>query len=463
MGGFFYLGLNMSANESSLTSEAQTPDIGDMDWALQYGSNSTTPEEAAATPLPPDELTNDESAGTDGQPPKVEAESTTVKPEEQKPEVKADESASEPAEAKVEEEKPKRTFEDHFLDNTEPATDIWGYLKQRSNARAGELKQAILTEELADPAKFAGDLYATDKELYGKLALTVFQAAPEYFTRALTGREGVDPKAIPAALAFYEQNKDGIAPGQSVLTKEDIDELRSIFDEPEWAEKFDKLEKGLTASPQSTKPTEQAKPEVKAEEGKQEEKPKEEAGPEVDPYVGEKRAIFKEAEESIDNYVTAKTDEKYGFKVTDEERELHPEIADLKDDARDVIWHGRTGILPPFYEGFLEWTKVLQGEDKQRFESARERLFYFTNQREKENALDAAKKLLPFADKYLDERKRHPFFTRADARIQAAIAAANPKEDAETIIPGRTSSQAATSSDPQKELESWLIQEGINR
>lgn len=442
------------SEQSSLTPSAQ-PDIADMDWALDYGQDSAPEAEAVATPLPSDAPASDESAGTvEQQQSKVESpaverkEEAAPAKEEEKVKPEADKSASSSTEGQ--EDVKGNTFWTHFLDSTKPAEEVRAHLEKRSAARYGELEQAVINKRLSDPLAFASSYYQRDPEGYGKLALTVYQAAPDYFAKAIVGEEA-KPEDVQTAYSFWKTNKD-LTPSNP-FTKEQIEDFIEVY--PEYKEQFERLAKG-----EPPKAAEQAKtPEQPKQEAKEESAKETPAQP--DPLAEQKREVFHAAEEAVDNYVVSKTAEKYGYAATPEERELHPEIADLKDDAADVLFQGRKNVLPAFYPGFLEWSKQLPEADKAKFTQAVERILYFSDKREKENALEATQALLPFADRYLEERKRHPFFTRADARIQAAIQAANPTEEAETIIPGRTGSQTK-SSDAMEDFTRELIRDAIN-
>lgn len=428
----------MSEQITPVVPEASAqPDAGSWDWLDSAGTDSATVESAGTETL---DATVEAGAEVKEQATQVADESQTAEQKAEDTQAKPDEQ-SDTLEAKPDTDAGQEdagrkqktaSFWDHYLNPAKPAEEVRQHLQDKSGSRYGELEQAVLQQRLADPQRFAADLFQRDKEAYGKLALEVFNADPQYFVQKLVGRD-VDPKQISTALEFYERNKDGV-PNQ-VLTKENISELREVFgDDPEWIARFDKLERGLAGD--AAKPELPADVQAKLDEydkykAAEAEKQTTEQTEQQKAIQIEQANIWDEAKSSVESYITSKANEEYSLAVTDEERKSSPLVAQLKDLKRSLILHGMPGVLPSFEEGLTEW-----GKAREDFKEKLAPMAYYSDQRERENAKEAAQGLFPFTDKYMQERIKAPLFAQIDELIKLVTESSNKAVDAEEIITG---------------------------
>lgn len=462
------------------TVEAPPSGGGDFGWVADFGLDSV---DAPQTPLPTDA---EQPAGADKQELDAEAggqdadrtDEAAEKPketaaadgdaaQEKKPgKESAEASAAEQGEVKA---KPKTArFKEHFKNPDKPIKEVKEYFESLSPARTNELKQQFINEALAEPAQFMSEVYQGNKERYGKMALAAFEADPDYFLSAGAKRDGLTFDQVTKALDFYEQNQGtaGQLNGSTlaeVLTDDVMTDLREWF--PEVAGAIDNALKQTAAQP-AAKPAEELATKATPVEGdaaKPDEKKAAVEPPDRAAELNLKREqddVWTAADTATANYAYSHADKQYGLTVTDKERELNPEVADAKDEKRNLLFMGREGVLPSFNNGLFEW-----GKAREDFGKAVKQVMYFADKREKDNAIEAAEKLLnPIIDKYMQERLRHPIFQRYDARIERAAKGANPPTDAEIFIPGVSSpsSQQSESSDPDARISKWLVDDALN-
>jgi len=323
-------------------------------------------------------------------------------------------------------------FEDHYLNPDKPAEDVRSYLEGKSPSRYGELEQAIVARRLADPETFAADYFRKSPEGYGKLALAVFNGNPAYFAKALTGRE-VEAQTLKTALDFYERNRDRVPPDDAPdLSPEELAEVEQWT--PEIAGK-------VKAILESKADVARQRAEVEAAKAKPEpEKPAEERQAEL---LKQQQAIKADQAKAWDagyshfeSYIGKKAETAAGVLVTPKERELAPQVALLKDLKREILMQGMGEDLPDFERGLYQWAEGRDERTREAYLQSVAAMGRFSEAREPDNVLSAARKLIPHADKYFDERLNHPVFAQLDALIALAVQAANPKSTAEEIVPG---------------------------
>lgn len=317
-------------------------------------------------------------------------------------------------------------FEDHYLNPEKPAEEVRTYLETKSPSRYGELEQTIFERRLADPDSFAADYFQKNPEAYGKLALAVFKGNPDYFVKAIAGREA-DPQTVRTALDFYERNRDRVTDEDAPeLTPEKLEEIRQFF--PEDADAIEQAFK-------DAKQARAAKPDEAKAEKPQPEKPAEQQQAEI---LKQQQAIKADQDKAwnagysdIQTYLTKKAEASAGVLVTENERKLAPDVAMLKDLKRHLLFEGMGDDLPHFEKGLGEW-----GENREGFAESLKAMGRFSQAREPDNVRAAARKLVPHADRYFDERLKHPVFQRLDSLIALAVKASNPESTAEEIVPG---------------------------
>ena len=368
----------------------------------------------------------------------------------------------------------KASFISQYKDPEVPAAGTVEALRKISPSSYERLESAIIEQRLAEPTKFLDDVFTRSPETYGRLLADGYEADPSYFVKRITGRDGLTPEQVQTAVEFYEANKDRVLeqPAIKELTPEQIAEVRLMHGD-EMADQIELMQaRAKEALAANTKPGTPAVDRTKPTAKPDAVKPAADAKPDAKPPVKqltpeEQRAltvqrdqIWNEASGQIESYLETWADDPkngLGLKVTPQERQLAPEVADLKDYKRQVLFEG-LGDLPEFREGFAQWSK-----DKPECVKAVDLAIHFSNLGEKENAIEAARALLPFVEKYKQERMRAPIFARIDAQITAAAARTNPKTENDAIIPGAVvKSSPSTTSDPNRRMDDLLLRDAMN-
>jgi len=402
------------------------------DFGIDSQPEEVSPLPANATEEAGDAVQSEQAKGEEqlevaatesGQPQEVKAE--PVKAEEAKIEEK-------PAEESQEAKAARPSFWDHFI-SSQPIGEILDHMQTQSPSRYGEMETEVLGRRLADPAKFALSHYERDPEGYGRQSLAYYEVAKDFYRQQVIK----DNPDIQAALTFHEKYKDSVKEEDDFELTSDIEEdIRALHD-PAVAERMIKR----------LKATSEKKPEEpKTETPKSEEVKKPAAQPPDEAIQTEIKATLDAGYNELFFYLGSKADDpkQLGLKVTPEERERAPEVADLKDFKRHVLFDAY-GDLPDFERGLFEWAKE-RDINGVKFIDAFDDWKKFAVAREKPNAIAAAKKMIPFADQYMGERLKNPIFARIDKQIQAAIQAVNPTQKTENFTPGtlKTVSQPAS-------------------
>lgn len=411
-------------------------------------------------------------------PEKVEAKPTTEQATEkptEDPELAPEENALVNAAAPAEQAELKRKFkaarfEDHYLSPDKPKEEVRQYLETRSPSNYAELEQAVIAHRLADPAAFANSYYQQDPEGYGRLALEIYNGAPEYFVEKIAGKK-VAPELVRTAVEFYEQNKDRLAnqPAGEELPAELIEQARLFLGDEATDKIIAATKAGAPADDSKVKELEtklakyeesQSKEQQEAEAARKAAEAKAKADAEA-VIAQERETVWNTASGQIETYLETWADDPkdgLGLAVTPQERESAPLVADLKDLKRSVLFDG-LGDLPDFRAGLVAW-----GKDRPDFNEKLKRATHFADQREMENAKEAARALLPFVEKYKQERLKAPIFARIDELMKIAAAKSNPKTATETFVPGAAgaSSQREPSSDPNKRIDDMLLQDALS-
>lgn len=479
--------------------------MGDFSWVDNFGLEDVVPvetplpgaaKEAAAETPKQAEPTGDPAKPAEPAKATVEGEKKEAapdKPAEKPAEAAAPEAVAKP-EAKAEiKDDPELTPEDNELIRTRPAAEqpeltdrlkkasfISQYkdpevpaegtveaLRKISPSSFARLESTIIDKRLAEPVPFLDELFERSPETYGKLMLEGFRADPGYFIKQITGKDGLTAEAIKTAVEFYDTNKDRVVeePAGKGLSDDELADAKLYLGD-EVAARIDaalKRASAPAAKPAAAEPPKKATEEKPAEkpEAKTEAKPKEEAKPE--PQEAPKAAqdeIWDAASGQIESYLDTWADDPkdgLGLKVTPQERELAPEVADLKDFKRTVLFDG-LGDLPDFRRGLTEW-----GKERPEFMAKLKQAIHFVKVGEKDNAMEAGRGLLPFVEKYKQERMNAPIFARIDAQIAAAAARTNPKTESDTIIPGAVgASSPKAPSDPNKRIDDLLLSDAQN-
>lgn len=466
-------------------SAASTVTADDLGWAMDFDADSPT---ALETPTSTDALHEavadaTEHTGADGKSTeagtdKAATEGTPATPHADAPsapakdEAKASEEDSDlsPTDRELIESRPKAEqpelerrfkaakFEDHYKNPLKPAEEVREYLQQQSPSRYAELERAVVERQLADPERFASEVFTKSPEAYGKLARTVFDSDPAYFIKELTGREEVVPETLKTALDFYERNRDradlqgnALAGNVDGLTDEAIAELRAWVPETADAvialrERAAALEAANATNAKSTDPNAPDEAQkAEAERIKQ-----------IEADTANKQAedeVWNASYGEMQSFLERKFDEEYGLKVTPEERTKAPLVALVKDFKRNVLLNG-FGDIPGFEDGITEYAGA-----REDFQTSVQKLGHFVTAKEKDNAVQAMRALFPVADKYAGERVKAPIIAQLDQLMQLAVRAANPRTEVEEYIPGAANiSRQNDDSDPLERLNTSLIE-----
>jgi hypothetical protein len=474
--------------EAPAATESVPQSTGDLGWIDNYGLEDVLAP--AETPLP--DAANSAAVETPKQavatddPAKVEpapavatpaTDPVTDKPveaaapgAEAKPEVKDDDpeltaednelvrtrpAAEQPA---LRDRLKKATFISQYKDPEVPATGTVEVLRKISPSSYERLEATIIDQRLAEPTAFLNEVFQRNPEAYGKLLADGYQADSGYFAKQMTGRDGYTAEQVKTAVDFYESNKGGVVnrPAGAAFSPDEIEEIRLYVGE-EAAAKAEAQQKAPAVDTQPAQTKEPAKPEDAAQA-----KP-----PTKQPTSEEQKAIQVQRDEvwdkasgQIESYLETWADDPrngLGLKVDTKERELAPEVADLKDEKRHVLFEGR-GDLPDFRTGFAQW-----GKGRPDFEKALKTAIHFANLGEEENAIEAARAMLPFVEQYKQERMLAPIFKRIDARIAAATTRTNPKTENDAIIPGAVGARSPQpTSDVNRRIDDLLLSDAMS-
>lgn len=507
IGGFFVFGELMAEGVIETPAAPDAPPPAEPSWGsalMDFGLNDEatveTPlpgaAEGAAAEPPKQAVAEGEKADPtveEGEKPKQEAtpevknETVDAKPEDEsviaKPQVEDDPELS-PEDNELVRTRPaleqpelkgrlkKASFFNQYSDPTVAGEGTRTALEKISPSGYAKLEGAVITRKLADPAAFADEVFKSNPELYGKLALEVYNSDPAYFTKQITGKADVSPETVKTALDFYERNKDRAVDGPAgeELAPELVAEMRLLLGD-EVADKIIAATKRSQPAAAAVDPEkealrakveefEKAKSAEQTKEQREAEAAKQQAAAEAQKAIRlEQDQTWEVASGQIETYLETFADDAkdgLGLKVTPQERELAPEVADLKDFKRSVLFDG-IGDLPDFRKGLVEWGKTLPPAKAEVFQKKLNLAYHFADQREKDNAIAAAQALIPFVEQYKQERLKAPIFARIDNLIRIAAAGANPKTENETIIPGAPKASSQPSSDPQARIVDLLL------
>lgn len=309
----------------------------------------------------------------------------------------------------------RSTFMDRYLNPDKPAAEIRQHLQERSPSRYAALETSIFAERLAKPEDFARDLYERAPEAYGPLALAVYNGDPKFFAKQVTGRDDLTPETIQTAVDFYERNKDRIE-DDAPLTQ--LDEAKLAEMEAYFPEEVAAFRKQMETSAQLAQEHLELKKDPQSKEKQ------------VDPAQAEatqRMAAEREVAElwdlgrnTIGSYIEKKAFDAQagpGVYVSPEERQAAPMVALLKDFKANVLLHGLTidgkPVLAGFEQGLTEWGKGREGFMEKVGHWGR-----FTEAREKQNVLEVAQSMIPYADAYYNERLKHAVFAQIDDLIK---------------------------------------------
>jgi hypothetical protein len=453
------------ADELQTSTDAGTanPAASLPDWAA-YGLDTAG---SADPPLPPDPA-QEAAAGkpsesqqgaveSEGSP--AEAAGTTEQPQaEAQPAPEAGATGAREAGAEQSKEEGKGTedaqaqagteaargFWKRYKDPATPAETVRAHLEQQSPSRYAELERAALARVAAEPERLER-LFNSEGEGRGtfeRLANTLCDSDPEYYLRRITGSNEVSVEQVRAALA------GGTGTNASALT------------EDEWAD-LELLNPEIAAKLKSA-PAPGAAPDKQAGEQGKAEKPPEPAEV-IRKYQARKKAVddaFDEGVKPVHSYVEKKTLDRFGAYPEEREFELAEDVARLKQDRLDLFLHGNRQI-PPFADGMAKWAKHRKldvGGQTLDFDQIVRRLGQFADRGEVENAAEAARELIPFADAYFAVRAALPQFKWYDRQVEAASRSANPPVHAEKVIAGRVSQP---SSSAPRSLDEQLVADAV--
>ncbi len=358
----------------------------------------------------------------------------------------------------------KASFISKYLDPELPATGTVEELRKMSPSSYARLETAVIVQRLAEPATFLDEVFARSPETYGRLLADGFQADPGYFIKQITGKDGLTAEQVRTAVEFYEHNKDRVVEQPTVreLSAEELADVRLYLGD-EAAATIEALQQRAKEVAPASAPVTSAEPQpAKADDAKPDLAKPESKPPATRLTPEEQQArqaqieqTWDEASGQIETYLDTWADDPrdgLGLKVTPQERELAPVVADLKDYKRRVLFDG-LGDLPDFRAGLTAW-----GKDRPEFVKALKHAIHFANLGEKANAIEAARALLPFVEKYKQERMQAPIFARIDSQIAAATSRTNPKPENDAIIPGAVGSRSPQpTSDPNKRIDDLLL------
>lgn len=370
-------------------------DTSEEDWGDALEPSVASP---AATPLPPDAP---EKEGAD----KIEV----AKVDDAPPEIKATEEVKPDApkvDAEEEGRKGKLSFEDHYLNPAKPASEVVDYLEGRSPSRYAELELTMLKKRLERPDEMVQALFDNDQDAYGKLALAVYEAHPDYFLTKATGKE-TTLDAVNKALDFHAKYADRaaeFAAGDLEFSDDEIAEVRPFF-----SDKADKME-AINVRLKEAKANAPA-PEPVA---KQVADPKSTDSQGLPVLTPEADAILDAGLAVAHAFLLDKLAKQFGLEVTDAEKESAPAVAALKAQKQAYMLNGE-GELKPFNGGLNERFK-----DDKEFKEVIKNVVHFAMAGEKQNALNESKKLNPFMSTYADERAAMSGFKAFDGPLDLA-------------------------------------------
>jgi hypothetical protein len=398
-----------------------------------FVNEAAEPEEVS----PKQSANASEEAGEAEAEEQTEGEAVKAAEEEAKPQ-EASDSQPEAAKEEAQEEavSARRSFWDHYL-STEPIGDILDHLQKQSGSRYDEMTQEVAQRLTAEPDRFAKEHFKRDPDGYGRQALAYYDA-DKNFWREQVLRDNPDIREKVEGESF-------------ALTSELEEDLRYYF--PDQADKLiEKLKAGESeegAGRENGTASAVAKDRPVA--AQKETQPKEAEKPQAEALPQEQvLKVLDAGYREVETYLETKANDpkELGLAVTKEERAHAPEVADLKDFKRLVLFDAY-GDLPSFERGLYDYAKERELKGVKFMDAFRE-WKHFAEKGEEENTKGAARKMIPFADHYLAERLKHPLFSRLDRQIAAAIQAANPKQQLETVTPGReVRDSQARSLDPE--------------
>lgn len=439
--------------------------------AAQLSGDANSQGPPAAEAAGEEAATEPDDAATTVTEPQTKADSDTAAP----PARPDDDPDLTPAENEIVRSRPKaewgqtrRAFkaarlEAQFLNPAYAPDQFIERLQQKSPSRFADLESALLTRRLSDPDGFARDLFQRSPEEYGKLALSVFHADPDYFIRELTGREAVSATAVRQALDLHDRYSAGEmngAAGAELFTPEELEELEQFF--PDQATKLRQAQSTQPAQ-SATASTDPRLAELEAKlkgfEEQQTTQRQEQARQEQARLAAESSQIWDAGEDHLESFLREKAEQEFGLTVTAQEREGAPLVALLKQLKSDILFEGLGTDIPDFKRGLGDW-----GKSKPNFMESLQSMLHYAQRRERDNALSAADALKPHADAYLNERLRLPIFKQLDDIIGVLTAGAEkPPHADETFVPGQAAahSQQAPSSDPLGRINDWLVSDAL--
>lgn len=424
--------LDDAGSDDSLPSGEGFEELAELADSMELGDD--TSDASADTPLPGDAASLEDSGASEEESDAAD-ETDPADESEGEPEGGGDGKGEAEGGAAEKHGSKNARFEHHFSNAQKPIAEIDAYLETKDPARYALLQRHMLDKRTEDPVAFGAELYERDPERFGRVATAFYSGHPEYYARALVGDADATPEQIQQAWAAFKSNPGGTthAGGDEEtgdaevpsLSDEEMEELR--YWDAEVATKVEQLMKAKPA-PEAVKP---------AEEPKKTEEPK----PDPEAVAAEERAqeeALTAGYTEVINFLNSKADDpvELGLAVTDAEREKAPALAEAKDYKRELLFHGKRGALPDFETGLYEWAK---GSDA--FNEAIKAWGDAARAKDKAASVAAARRIQPFAEKYLDVRLKHDLFARADKLIRAAAADAKrrPAPPEPPTTPGTTS------------------------
>lgn len=349
-------------------------------------------------------------------------------------------------------------FMSFYLDPAKPTEEVRAHLEQRSPSRYAELEHSVIQHKLANIPAFADEAFLRYPELYGRLALEIFNGDPEFFIKKMTGKD-IDVATLKAAADAYDPANPpkpaahaGNGAGAGPLTPSDMEDVRLYLGD-EIASKIEGLNNAAPVAAPDSKELETLRTEnaqLKAAKPDPEQLQQAETA---------KDQAFGKGVKVIEDYVVNFADDAkagLGLKVSEEERRLAPEVADLKDTKRDV-WINGKGDLPAFEKGFAQW-----GKEYPEFNQLLGRVWHFADKNEEANVIAAAQALLPYTERYVKERIKHPIFARLDNAIKILAAQTNPKVPNDAIVPGAPANSQPQASAPERRIASFLLDDALS-
>lgn len=329
-------------------------------------------------------------------------------------------------------------FMDHYLNLDKPASEVVDHLAQRSPSRFAEVQSNILERSFDKPEEMLPGLFERSPETYSKLATAVYKGDPKYFTKQVTGRDNVTPDQVQTALEFYDRHKDSVVAGDDALSE--IDEAKIAEIAEYFPEEAESLRKQMEMKQRLESENQGLKDQLKGkEETADPDAAKKAADAQATAIQKEVDDLWNMGRDTVGDFLVQKAfDPKtgVGVYVSPEERTSAPLVALLKDFKASVLFDGIVvegkPLLDNVQKGLTDW-----GKDRKDFVDKILHMDRFTQAREKDNVLDVAKGVLPYAETYYNERLKHPIFTLIDQAIALATekGATPPKVDPQN--PGR--------------------------